>query len=309
MWKKAGMIVLGVGALPVVGLVAAVLTARPPVYEVDKPDLHASTDPAVIAQGEALVWGSAHCGSCHGAPVGEGKDWRLPRGDRVPLTGGAPFELPFGAFHPPNLTPHPTTGIGRYDDPTVARVIRYGVRPDGTQAGWMGQPDLADDDLVAILSYLRSLEPVERAVPERTLNPIGNALVAWMLRPPPVTAPAPAAAPPPGPTVERGRYLAHAQAKCAGCHSPEVAPFEPGEPWLSGGSPMPDHLDPSVSHTPPDLRVSRPGSRFTGWTEESFIARVRAGAAIPGSVMPWERYAELPDDDLRAIWRYLKTLE
>ena len=67
--------------------------------------------------------------------------------------------------------------------------------------------------------------------------------------------------------------------------------------------------DPSGSgqtFLPPDVRGKTGVIR--GWTEDAFVTRMRAGRSLQGSPMPWNRLAEAPEDDLRALYRYLSTL-
>ena len=68
-----------------------------------------------------------------------------------------------------NLTPDKETGIGSWTEEQIIRGI-YGVRPDGrTLLHPMPWPyyagKIADGDLKAILTYLRSLKPVKNKVP------------------------------------------------------------------------------------------------------------------------------------------------
>ena len=94
-------------------------------------DIRPSTDPATIARGEYLVYGPAHCVECHTASVEE-YDKFFTGGPRPALTGGFQFALgPLGTLYSKNLTPDPETGIGRYTDGQVARMLRHNVRPDG----------------------------------------------------------------------------------------------------------------------------------------------------------------------------------
>jgi mono/diheme cytochrome c family protein len=99
-------------------------------YDAPLPDLRASRDPSVIKRGEYLAYGPSHCVECH-APREEAtaaeQHHRKPR-----LIGGRRFAAPpLGAIYSKNLTPDSETGIGRYTDPQLARMLRYSVRPDG----------------------------------------------------------------------------------------------------------------------------------------------------------------------------------
>ena len=86
----------------------------------------------MIAQGRYLAMGPAHCAYCHSMP---GSWDAIDAGQEVPLAGGNSFRLPVGTFYTPNLTPDAETGIGRFTDGQLARMIRHGVTPDGRAAG------------------------------------------------------------------------------------------------------------------------------------------------------------------------------
>lgn len=136
------------------------------VYDAPLPEVRISTDPAVLARGEYLVYGPAHCIECHGA------SWdalqKLGEGVQVPLSGGLRLAMgPLGAVYSRNLTPDPETGIGRYSDAQIARMMRWAVRPDGraTVEPMMPYGNMSEDDLIAIISYLRAQPPVRNLVP------------------------------------------------------------------------------------------------------------------------------------------------
>ena len=271
--------------------------------------LAASTDPAVIERGRYLAFGPAHCAYCHTAGP---EQWaRIDAGETLPLTGGLLFAIPPGRFYTPNLTPDPETGIGRRSDEDLVRMIRHGVRADGRAAvPFMEFFGLSDEDVVGLISFLRSQPPVRNPVPEHELNLMGKAVMSLVIKPPEGREAPPAASPPPGATVERGAYLANNVALCAGCHSPRnmmTGAYE-GAPF-SGGNPGPSDVDPNVILAPPNLTPHEGTGYITGWSEEQFLTRFRGGKLIPETIMPWAAYARMTDDDIRAIYRYLRTLD
>jgi hypothetical protein len=77
---------------------------------------------------------------------------------------------------------------------------------------------------------------------------------------------------------------------------------------FSGGNPSPSDRDPSVLLAPPNLTPHDGTGHITSWSEDQFLARFRAGTIIPETIMPWGAYGRMTDDDLRAIFRYLRTL-
>jgi len=128
-------------------------------WDVPEPDLHASTDPAIIARGEYIVYGPAHCIVCHSGSVEQFQRF-VDDGTPPTLSGGYPMGIgPLGTLYPKNLTADRDTGIGRYTDPQLARMLRHGVRADGQASIPLMMPfsEMSDGDVVAVLSFLRSL--------------------------------------------------------------------------------------------------------------------------------------------------------
>jgi mono/diheme cytochrome c family protein len=101
-----------------------------------------------------------------------------------------------------------------------------------------------------------------------------------------------------------GRYLAHTVADCHGCHTrrSRLTGAFVGPPF-GGGLAMTDRAGAFI---PPNLT---PDGVLNGLSEEDFIARFRMdGRGRIGSPMPWEHFVRMTNDDLGAIYRYLKTL-
>jgi mono/diheme cytochrome c family protein len=136
-------------------------TAR--VYEVAPLNVRASSDPAVIARGRHLV-AVGGCGVCHGADLG-GK----PGDDMGPL----------GSMPGSNITPGKGGVGGRYSDVQLANVIRHGIKASGKSLLFMPSQDMSwwpDDDLTALVSYLRTVPPVDRSMPAGHIGVVGKVL-------------------------------------------------------------------------------------------------------------------------------------
>ncbi|TAK10911.1 MAG: hypothetical protein EPO32_13985 [Anaerolineae bacterium] len=122
------------------------------------------------ARGQYLLTSVIACTDCH-TPVNP--ETGAPLFEQY-LSGGQPFEGPWGIVYGGNITPHETTGIGSWTDDEIERVIREGVRPDNRVVVLMPTMEfshLTDDDVAAIIHYLRNdVQPVERLVPEAALN-------------------------------------------------------------------------------------------------------------------------------------------
>jgi mono/diheme cytochrome c family protein len=119
-------------------------------------------------RGEYLV-AIMDCGGCHTPGVFLGKP------DMARSLGGSEvgFQIPgLGIFYPPNLTPDPETGLGRWSEADIIRAVRTGVRPDGRQLApvmpYHSYSKLNDADAQALARYLKGLKPVRHQVPAIT---------------------------------------------------------------------------------------------------------------------------------------------
>jgi len=139
-----------------------------------------AADAARVARGRYLV-DITGCAACHtdGALIGEPNPARALAGSQMGIAYTDPSRTGFpGIVYPPNLTPDPATGLGRWSDKQIADAIRVGVAgPDGAPGhlavmSWPLYARLTADDVDAIVAYLRAIAPVEHRVPERV--PVGT---------------------------------------------------------------------------------------------------------------------------------------
>jgi len=271
------------------------------------PSIHASTDSAVLARGEYLVTAVAHCSGCH-ALTGTGSEATMdPRGA---LAGGFVFDIPvFGKFVPANLTPDSATGIGAMSDGQLARAIRNSVGRHGQFLPFMSFSvgNMSDEDLTAVISWLRSRPPVTQQAPTGAWGPAAKAL-SLVLRP--RDLPQIAGVPPEVVGPARGEYLATGPAACVGCHTPANAMTfaMEGAPFSGNAVPSPDETDPEWEFVTPNLTPDAATGHITTWTEDQFLARFRQGRVYEGSIMPWENFALLTEGDIRSVYQYLASL-
>jgi mono/diheme cytochrome c family protein len=254
-----------------------------------------------VARGEYLVRNVSVCGGCHAA------EQNNPDG---PLTGGAEFKnWRLGTVRATDITSDSLRGIGRWTDAQIVRAIRNGENNDGhlippvMPYAWFN--GMSDDDALAIARYLKSTLPEYHDV-QQNLNLVYKIGKAFFLRP--VNGDG-RTAPPRGPTAAYGEYLSQHVGLCADCHTPR------------GGlmmSPDKHRLFAGDAHGPKDFPVHpaniTPDSA-TGigrWTEDNFIRTMRTGVNPAEDslhpFMPWMQYRRMTDDDLRAIYRYLRTV-
>lgn len=267
-------------------------------YEAPYPEIAASRDSAIIQDGRHLVLNTAHCVTCH---YKGNADSLIALGQDVPLTGGYEFALPVGKIYSKNITPDPETGIGRYSDAEIARMLRYGVKANGNAVfDFMPFHNMSDEDLKAIISYLRSQKSVYNQVPANRLNLLGYVVNAYLVKPVGPSGPVPARVNRDS-SAEYGAYLALNVSECNGCHTlRDMTGKYIGEPF-AGGNEIEGFVTPNLT---PDS-----SSRIFGWTQKQFIARFRKGRLIPGSPMPWGSFSRLKNEELAAIYNYLRTVK
>jgi mono/diheme cytochrome c family protein len=279
-------------------LTVAVMARQNLKYDAPYPGIKASTDTAVIARGKHLIYSSAHCINCHSR---KNADSLVSLGQEVPLSGGVVFDLPLGKIYSKNITQDVETGIGKFSDAEIARALRHGVHADGTPVfDFMPFHNMSDEDLTAIISYLRSQKPVRNEVPQHQLNVMGKIVKAFMVKPV-----GPDGEPPKSvvrdTTANYGKYLAMSVAECNGCHTKRNMVGEyVGEPF-AGGNNIEGLITPNLT---PDS-----SARIFKWTKQDFISRFKMGKLNPKSVMPWSSFKRMTDDELTAIYHYLKTLK
>lgn len=277
-------------------------------YGAPFPDIHASADSLVINRGKHLVLSTAHCVECHFKPE---DSLKVVSGEEVALAGGGfPFKFPGGTFYAPNISSDKETGIGNLTDGEIARAFRYGVKHDGTVLiPAMEYQNLSDEDLTAIISFLRTLPAVNYKVPENDFNILGKAILAFIIRPAkPKTAPQVTVIA--DTTIEYGRYIAESVSSCRGCHterSQNTGEYIGEE--LAGGLVEPVPGDPTKLLVAPNLTPDPKTGHLYNWTFEQFENRFRQGKLIPQSIMPWGQFKHMDETELLAIWKYLHSVK
>lgn len=257
---------------------------------------------ARFERGRYLVEGVGHCFQCH-----SDVDWETPGAQPKPgkKGGGSVFqEEGMSWLVAPNITPDAETGAGKWTDEQFARAIREGIGHDGRRLfpmmPYMLFRDMSDEDLASVVVYLRSLNPVRNEVPETTLpDPVKGMLPPHQ----PITASV--AGPDMSNPVERGKYMV-TLGNCVSCHTP----MKDGQPIMemafAGGlsfkGPWGQLNSPNITPDP---------SGISYYDEKLFIRVMRTGhvgARKLNSIMPWGYFRNMTDEDLKAIFAYLRTL-
>jgi cytochrome c553 len=273
----AGLVLLVVFAVGAVYFVSSRHISR--TYQFPDSPVRATGDSAALARGEHLVEAIGKCRDCHGSDLGGKMLIDAPAMGRLAasnITGGR-------------------GGLGDITDAELERAIRHGVGRDGRALVFMPSEafaPLTDQDVAAIMGYLRTVPPVDREMPPPKVGPVARALFLGgkfpLLPVEIIDHQAPRPAQQPGVTVEYGQYLATIGG-CRSCHGMALA-----------GDANPDA---------PDITVGRLGS----WTEEDFFRSLRQGQRPDGSAidpekMPWVSSGRMTDDEIRAVWAYIRSV-
>lgn len=298
----AGLVIL------IGGLVIFIFLTWDKTYDVPLPDFKASTDSAIIARGKYLAFGPAHCATCH-IPQDKIKD--MESGQEMPLSGGWELDIPPGIFRAPNLTPDMETGIGKFSDGQIARALRHAVKHDGRILfPFMPFQEMSDDDVVALISFLRSQPAVKNDLKKTELKFLGKALMAFGAIKPGEPKNTPPKSFKPDTTAAYGSYLANTVANCVGCHTDrdmKTGKFT-GKP-LAGGLKFPaDAFSEGYSFITPNLTPDMETGRIAKWDRAQFMNRFRGGRVFKGSPMPWGAFSRINDTELKALYAYLTSV-
>lgn len=279
------------------GLLVLLLVAVGAVYVISNSRLNKTyniqSEAVAVPTGDEAVQYGRHvavirgCTDCHGNN----------------LAGDPLIEDPALAYlYASNLTTGKGGINGEYTDVDFVRAIRHGVDPDGKPLWFMPAQEfyyLNDDDLGALIAYIKSLPSVDNVIPENSGGLLGRILfVTGQLPLVPAelidhNAPRPPVVEP-GITVEYGEYLA---VGCKGCHHTNYA-----------GGPIPG----APPDAPPAANLT-PAGELSEWTEEDFINTMRFGITLEGNQldpewMPWPAIGQMTDEELQAVWLYLQSL-
>jgi mono/diheme cytochrome c family protein len=281
--KWAGVIVSGLFTIILALLSVLMLVGMVKIYPLRSapvPDVKVAGSPEQVARGQHLA--SSFCAGCHSTT------------SELPLTGGVDmgkdFPMPLGSYISANLTP--AGALKDWSDGEIFRAVRNGIDRDGrvlfAMYGARGR-HLSDDDIKAVIAYLRS-EPAagsDTPKPPDQYNPLALMLLGAGVIPngEPLTDEA-IVMPPKGPTAEFGKYIVSYQ-DCMLCHGADLSGGKPGQLTPIG----------------PNLGALK------GWTVEQFITAMRTGVNPDGhafsSQMPWRNIGRMDDEELTALYTYI----
>ena len=264
-----------------------------------------SNNKELIAKGQYIFAVAGGC-ACHTEPKKEAN------------VGARPFPIPFGKVYSTNITQDKETGLGAWTDQQIQDAIVKGVRRDGSKLlpvmPFEKYSGMAQEDLKALIAYLRTLKAVKKATPElQTWAPfarsIGTRLYLMVFGR--FSAP-PAQAPKSG--IERGRYLVEHVAICGDCHTPRNFIGAPKRSlYMAGMTEKDSPLNEGVPNITPDKETG-----ISDWKREDIVELLKSGIKpdldnVQGLMYEviqgvGHGYKDMTKEDALAIADYIKSI-
>ncbi len=255
--------------------------------------------PARLVRGRYLVSSLADCFKCHSqhGPGGDPLPEKMGAGT-VETIPGLGLQITF-----PNLTPDLETGAGSWTDDMFARAIREGIGHDGRPLvpimPYENFRHMSDEDLAAVVVYIRSIPAVHNQLPQTKL-PLPFKLLTKGFPEPLTKAVASLDS---VDSVRHGEYLTQIGG-CEDCHM--ATDLKKKEHPYGGGQIIEgDAGKAAAANLTPDP------SGIPYYNDDMFIQTMRTGR-VGGvrelsAAMPWRYYGKLNDDDLKAVFAYLRA--
>ncbi len=278
-----------------------------PTYKVEMSEhlknLQVSKDSANVVRGERIA--AMLCVKCH-------------MGTDNKLVGKKVLDMPkeFGDIHSYNITQDKEAGRGKWTDGQIIYFVKTGIKPDGSYAPpYMPKfPLMADADIESVVAWLKSDRPNVQAAKEVQPKNKPTFLIKFLCRV--AMKPLPfmenITAPDSTNQVASGKYLATAVLGCFQCHSEnfktnnEINP-EKSVGFFGGGNPLLD-LEGNVLKSQ-NITFDKT-SGIGKYSEQDFMTTLKTGHRPDGTTTryPMEPYTLLSDNEVKAIYAYLKTV-
>jgi mono/diheme cytochrome c family protein len=263
--------------------------------------LPAAAQDALVERGEYLMNGALGCANCH---TPRAPDMSFQPG--MDLAGGFVIdESPAFKAVAANITPDPETGIGTWTDEEIITAIREGKDPEGEIIfPPMAVPTynlMSDDDVKAVVAYLRTVEPVHNEVAESEWN------IPQQAMPPAKGLPAP----PKSDKVAYGGYIVNALAHCFECHTPMGENGIPDMANRMGAGGFEIRLAPEMTVMTANITPD-PETGIGNWSDEDIIKAMTKAVDPDGQKlsppMPFPFFSNMTQEDLEAVVAYLRTI-
>lgn len=251
-----------------------------------------------VSKGRYLVR-VGDCVACHSAPDGEY------------LAGGKAIPTPFGEIYSANITPDEHTGLGTWNQDQFIRAMRKGVSADGSHLypafPYPSFTNVTDQDLAAIWSYLKTIDPVHNRVREPDIYwPLNwrTLMIGWktLFFEPGVFQPNPDKSE----QWNRGAYLVEGLGHCGSCHTPKNLFGAAKEDEAYQGFELQQWFAPKLTSDAKD--------GLGDWSNQDIVDYLKTGtngdhvaAGLMREVVE-KSTQHMTDEDLHAIATYLKDL-
>lgn len=273
------------------------------------PDITVEITPERLARGEYLANHVSLCMDCHAV-----REWDKFSGPPKPGTegtGGEHFNREFG--FPGDIVSRNITPFAKKDwtDGELYRAITSGVSKDGSPLfpimPYEHYGKMDKEDIYSIIAYVRSLKPLATETVTTVLDFPMNLIVRTIPK-----AAEHQAIPPQTDQLAYGGYMVNA-AGCYDCHTKQEKGKFIGEPFAGGFE-----FNIGNGRVLRSANLTPHATGIMALTEEDFLNRFRVyrDSFIPNpvgpdeyqTVMPWIMYAGMKDEDLKAIYAYLRTV-
>lgn len=274
------------------------------VFDLPPSPITRATPPEEIARGGRLF--RVLCLDCHAGAGGT-----RPTGARV--TSAPAF---IGEVWAPNITADPRNGVGEWSDGELARLLRNGIRRDHYYAATMPRfGHLGDDDVAAIIGFMRSDAPTMAATPAAAPVPqskmgVGGVLALAYAAGLDASGDAHVPMPARGPNAEYGRYLAANVYACVDCHTPGLGAASEklkGPGALSGGVALHQQKGGTIysNNLTPDDETG-----LGTWSAQDLTRALQTGTAKDGHHLrpPMPVFHEMDDAEAAAIYAFLRAV-
>lgn len=277
-------------------------------------DIHIEATPERLERGKYLATIAANCIDCHSKR--DPSKYSMPVIPGTEGMGGERFDKTIadvpGVLYSKNITP---AGIGDWTDGEILRAITVGVNKKGEALfplmPYMRFRNMSQEDLYSIIAYIRTLKPIENKVPERSLDFPLNLIVKTIPNDVPELV---QTIPDKSNSVAYGKYVANAVG-CIDCHTKlEKGQMKPGTEFAGGFKFCVNGKCSTSANITPDNETG-----IGLMTKEVFMEKfafyrndasknISVAADGNNTIMPWARLCDLTDEDLGAIYAYLRTI-
>jgi mono/diheme cytochrome c family protein len=259
----------------------------------------------LIARGQYIFAVAGGC-ACHTEPKG------------APHAGARAFPIPVGTVYSTNITQDQETGLGAWTDQQITDALIKGIRKDGSRLlpvmPYEKYSGMAQEDLKAMIAYMRTLKPVKKATPPLSssvpfLRSVGTPVYLQLFG----RSSTPVAQTPTS-GAQRGRYLAEHVAICGDCHTPRNFAGAPKRSlYMAGAAEKDGPLGEMVPNITPDKETG-----IGDWRRQDIAELLLTGVKPDGDNVQGlmaeviegigHGYKDMKKEDALAIAEYLQSI-